>query len=45
MKEDSLLSNLSNLSYHANNHGLDFFCDSASMGLFGEPKLKPPVEQ
>ena len=34
MKEDSLLSSLSNISYHANNHSMDFFNDSAPMGAY-----------
>ncbi len=42
MKEDSLLSSLSNLSYHANNNSIDFFNDSASMGGFNEIKVRPP---
>jgi hypothetical protein len=45
MKEDSLLSSLSNLSYHANNNGLDFFNDSAPMGAYPEVKMKAPIEQ
>lgn len=38
MKEDSLLSSLSNFSYHHNNHSNDFFNDSTPLG--GEPEFK-----
>lgn len=40
MKEDSLLSNLSNVSYHANSSQIDFFNDSGPNGGFHELKLK-----
>lgn len=40
MKEDSLLSNVSNVSYHANSSGIDFFNDSGHHGAFNELKVK-----
>lgn len=48
MKEDSLLSSLSNVSYHANPLHIDFFNDSSpALGTAGYPetKLKPNFEQ
>jgi hypothetical protein len=48
MKEDSLLSSLSNLSYHANPLHIDFFNDSSpALGTEGYPetKLKPQFDQ
>jgi hypothetical protein len=45
MKEDSLLSNLSNLSYHGNNNSVDFFNESSLVGSYAEIKAKEQVEQ
>lgn len=44
MKEDSLLSSLSNVSYYGNHHHTDFFNDSAPAGGHPELKIKPPKE-
>lgn len=40
MKDDSLLSNLSNVSYHASNSGIDFFNESGPGNVFNELKAK-----
>lgn len=48
MKEDSLLSSLSNLSYQANPLHIDFFNDSSpalGTGGYPETKLKPQFDQ
>ena len=45
MKEDSLLSSLSNVSYHANQHHNDFFNDSSPAGGYPDIKIKPPKDQ
>lgn len=40
MKEDSLLSSLSNVSYHAHQNSNDFFNDSSPAGGYPELKVK-----